>query len=52
MNKEKIIEYYNHEIKIHKERMEQLNKEISLLVTIISNYQSMVERINGGQFDE
>ncbi|WP_342261389.1 hypothetical protein [Spiroplasma endosymbiont of Notiophilus biguttatus] len=52
MNKEKLIEYYNHEINTLKERMEQLNKEISLLVTIISNYQSMIERINGGQFDE
>lgn len=52
MNKEKIIEYYNQEIKTYKERMEQLNKEISLLVTIISNSQSMIERINGGQFDE
>lgn len=52
MNKEKLIEYYNNEIKTYKERMEQLNKEKSLLVTIISNSQSMIERINGGQFDE
>ncbi|WP_338979446.1 hypothetical protein [Spiroplasma endosymbiont of Lasioglossum malachurum] len=52
MNKEKIIEYYNNELKTYKERMEQLNKEISLLVIIISNSQSMIERINGGQFDE
>lgn len=54
MNKEKIIEYYNNEIQTYtyKERMEQLNKEIDLLVTIISNSKSMIERINGGQFDE
>ncbi|WP_338960327.1 MULTISPECIES: hypothetical protein [unclassified Spiroplasma] len=52
MNKEKIIEYYNNEIQTYKERMEQLNKEISVLVKIISNSQSMIERINGGQFDE
>ncbi|WJG70241.1 hypothetical protein [Spiroplasma ixodetis] len=52
MNKEKLLEYYNTEIKTHKERMEQLNKEISLLITIISNSQSMIERINKGEFDE
>ncbi|WP_458257349.1 hypothetical protein [Spiroplasma endosymbiont of Dactylopius coccus] len=52
MNKEKMIEYYNNEIQTYKERMEQLNKEISLLVIIISNSQSMIERINSGQFDE
>lgn len=52
MNKEKLIEYYNSEINIYKEKMEQLNKEISLFVTIISNSKSMIERINGGQFDE
>ncbi|WP_339038894.1 hypothetical protein [Spiroplasma endosymbiont of Andrena trimmerana] len=52
MNKEKLIEYYNNEIQTYKERMEQLNKEISLLVTIISNSKSMIERINSGQFDE
>ncbi|WP_338957552.1 MULTISPECIES: hypothetical protein [unclassified Spiroplasma] len=52
MNKEKLIEYYNNEIQTYKERMEQLNKEISLLVTIISNSKSMIERINNGQFDE
>ncbi|BDT03508.1 hypothetical protein [Spiroplasma ixodetis] len=52
MNKEKILEYYNNEIQTYKERMEQLNKEIALLVSIISNSKSMIERINGGQFDE
>ncbi|WP_339048449.1 hypothetical protein [Spiroplasma endosymbiont of Colias croceus] len=52
MNKEKLLEYYNNEIHRYKERMEQLNKEIALLVSIISNAQSMIERINGGQFDE
>ncbi|WP_339048267.1 hypothetical protein [Spiroplasma endosymbiont of Colias croceus] len=52
MNKEKLLEYYNNEIHRYKERMEQLNKEIALLVSIISNSQSMIERINGGQFDE
>ncbi|WP_458258423.1 hypothetical protein [Spiroplasma endosymbiont of Dactylopius coccus] len=51
MNKEKIIEYYNQEIQSYKERMKQLNKEISVLVKIISNSQSMIKRINGG-FDE
>lgn len=52
MNKEKLIQYYNLEIKTYEERMEQLNKEISVLVEIISNSKSMIQRINGGQFDE
>lgn len=52
MNKEKLIEYYNNEIQTYKERMEQLNKEIALLVTIINNSKSMIKRIHGGQFDE
>ncbi|WP_338979819.1 hypothetical protein [Spiroplasma endosymbiont of Lasioglossum malachurum] len=52
MNKEKLIKYYNNEIQTYKERMEQLNKEMALLVSIISNSKSMIERINGGQFDE
>ncbi len=52
MNKEKLIEYYNNEIKTYKERMEHLHQEKALLVTIKSNSQSMIERINGGQFDE
>ncbi|WP_338959405.1 MULTISPECIES: hypothetical protein [unclassified Spiroplasma] len=52
MNKEKIIEYYNNEIQTYKDKMEQLNKEIALLVSIMSNSKSMIERINGGQFDE
>lgn len=52
MNKEKLIEYYNHEIKTYKEKIEEFNKEISVLVEIISNSQSMIERINNGQFDE
>ncbi|WP_338987612.1 hypothetical protein [Spiroplasma endosymbiont of Dasysyrphus albostriatus] len=51
MNKEKLLEYYNQEIKIYKEKIEEFNKEISVLVEIISNLQSMIERINGGQFD-
>ncbi len=29
-----------------------MNKEMALLVSIISNSKSMIERINGGQFDE
>ncbi len=37
MNKEKIIEYYNNEIKAKKEIMKQLNKEIYLIITIIRN---------------
>lgn len=52
MNKEKLLEYYNQKIKIYKEKIEEFNKEISILVEIISNSQSMIERINGGQFDE
>ncbi|WJG70483.1 hypothetical protein [Spiroplasma ixodetis] len=50
MNKEKLIEYYKQKIKIYK-KIEEFNKEISVLVEIISNSQSMNERINGGQFD-
>ncbi|WJG69656.1 hypothetical protein [Spiroplasma ixodetis] len=52
MNKEKLLEYYNNEIHTYKERIEEFNKEISVLVEVISNSQSMIERINGGQFDE
>ncbi|BDT05068.1 MULTISPECIES: hypothetical protein [Spiroplasma] len=52
MNKEKLLEYYNKEIKTYKEKIEEFNKEISVLVEVISNSQSMIERINGGQFDE
>lgn len=52
MNKEKIIEYYNNEIKTYKEQIEELQKKLSVLVKVISNSQSMIERINGGQFDE
>ncbi|WP_342267286.1 hypothetical protein [Spiroplasma endosymbiont of Villa modesta] len=52
MNKEKLLEYYNQEIKKYKVRIEEFNKEISVLVEVISNSQSMIERINGGQFDE
>ncbi|CAB1054690.1 hypothetical protein [Spiroplasma endosymbiont of Danaus chrysippus] len=52
MNKEKILEYYNNEIKTYKEQIEELEKKLSVLVEVISNSQSMIEKINGGQFDE
>ncbi|WP_338978877.1 MULTISPECIES: hypothetical protein [unclassified Spiroplasma] len=52
MNKEKILEYYNNEIKTYNEQIEELERKLSLLVEVVSNSQSMIERINGGQFDE
>ncbi|WP_342273165.1 hypothetical protein [Spiroplasma endosymbiont of Acasis viretata] len=52
MNKEKIIQYYNNEIKTYEEQIEALERKLSLLVEVVSNSKSMIERINGGQFDE
>ncbi|WP_338961337.1 MULTISPECIES: hypothetical protein [unclassified Spiroplasma] len=52
MNKEKLLEYYNNEIKTYNEQIEELEKKLSVLVEVISNSQSMIERINKGEFNE
>lgn len=52
MNRDKLLDFYNHEIKKYNDQIEILNKELFLIKNIVSNSQTMLEKIYSGEFDD